>query len=134
MKIFLLFKNFSWPPFVIFSDWIEWQPDEKRRIRILDLLESVRKSTLRKSASSASANQALASHYRSSKSSLTPANEETGRALRLHHSRQHSHSLRNLASPGASSNGSQKYCHQEYPDAKALPDHTFTRYGRVSFS
>eukprot|EP00093_Oithona_nana_P002896 02896.XXX_56681_54357_1 [CDS] Oithona nana genome sequencing. len=36
------------------SDWIEWQPDEKRRIRILDLLESVRKNTLRKSNSSAS--------------------------------------------------------------------------------
>ena len=115
--------------FSLSSDWIEWQPDEKKRIRILDLLESVRKSTLRKSASSASANAAVASNYRASKSSgsLMPANEETGRALRLHHSRQQSHSLRNLASPTNFANGSQKYCHQEYPEAKPLPDQTFTK-------
>ena len=82
------------------SDWIEWQPDEKRRIRILDLLESVRKNTLRKSNSSASTASRRDKHLRSPKTSAAslPANEETGRALRLHHSRQHSHSLRNLSS------------------------------------
>ena len=89
------------------SDWIEWQPDEKKRIRILDLLESVRKTTLRKSASSAGCTSSNAittsglSSIRSPKTSgaSLSANEETGRALRLHHCRQHSHSLRNLSSP-----------------------------------
>lgn len=109
------------------SDWIEWQPDEKRRIRILDLLESVRKSTLRKSVSSASASAAVTS-TRSPKCSASslPANEETGRALRLHHSRQQSHSLRNLSSP--TNNGSQKPIHQLDYDAKIHPDDTFTRW------
>ena len=91
-----------------YSDWIEWQPDEKKRIRILDLLESVRKTTLRKSASSAGCSStnaisvsATTGNIRSPKNSGTSlsANEETGRALRLHHSRHHSHSLRNLSSP-----------------------------------
>ena len=107
----LLFDDF----FLDFScsDWIEWQPDEKRRIRILDLLESVRKTTLRKSASSAGCSSANAisgggtsgssnhHHRRSPKTSgaSLSANEETGRALRYYHSRQHSHSLRNLSSP-----------------------------------
>ena len=100
-SILILLSDFSC------SDWIEWQPDEKKRIRILDLLESVRKTTLRKSASSAGCTSSNAittsglSSIRSPKTSgaSLSANEETGRALRLHHCRQHSHSLRNLSSP-----------------------------------
>ena len=128
--------GFSWPPFFICSDWIEWQPDEKRRIRILDLLESVRKSTLRKSASTASEANAI-TNLRSPKCSVSSlsANEETGRALRLHHTRQHSHSLRNLStSPSHQHHGSQKLYQPSAPqhlqaecDAKLHPNHTFTR-------
>ena len=100
-SILILLSDFSC------SDWIEWQPDEKKRIRILDLLESVRKTTLRKSASSAGCTSSNAittsglSSIRSPKTSgaSLSANEETGRALRLYHCRQHSHSLRNLSSP-----------------------------------
>ena len=103
----------------ICSDWIDWQPDEKRKIRILDLLESVRKTALKRSASSA----ATLRSQRSSSSSL-PANEETGRALRLHHSRQHSHSLRNLSPNHHGSHPKVSKSHQISP-----PDHhyTFTR-------
>jgi len=124
------------------SDWIEWQPDEKKRIRILDLLESVRKTTLRKSASSAGCSStnaisvsATTGNIRSPKNSGTSlsANEETGRALRLHHSRHHSHSLRNLSSPTGSVNGSQKPYqilppnNHDLDGAKIHPDQTFTR-------
>jgi hypothetical protein len=110
-SILILLSDFSC------SDWIEWQPDEKKRIRILDLLESVRKTTLRKSASSAGCTSSNAittsglSSIRSPKTSgaSLSANEETGRALRLHHCRQHSHSLRNLSSPtGLSFNRSSR--------------------------
>jgi hypothetical protein len=31
-----------------FSDWMDWQRNEKKRIRILDLIDSVRKNTTRK--------------------------------------------------------------------------------------
>ena len=117
------------------ADWIEWQPDEKRRIRILDLLESVRKNTLRKSNSSASTSK----HLRSPKTSAAslPANEETGRALRLHHSRQHSHSLRNLSST-PNHHGSHVLTHDHqavataaaskiHPEQQQQQHHTFTR-------
>ena len=114
MAIFVFLITFC---FHFCSDWIDWQPDEKRRIRILDLLESVRKTALKRSASSA----ATLRSQRSSSSSL-PANEETGRALRLHHSRQHSHSLRNLSPNHGSHPKVVSKSHQ-------LPDHhyTFTR-------
>ena len=111
------------------------QPDEKRRIRILDLLESVRKNTLRKSNSSASTSK----HLRSPKTSAAslPANEETGRALRLHHSRQHSHSLRNLSST-PNHHGSHVLTHDHqavataaaskiHPEQQQQQHHTFTR-------
>lgn len=134
LKVFKQLMLVSHVLLFAFSDWIEWQPDEKRRIRILDLIESVRKSTLRKSTSSpATANQVAtvgSGGRRSPKFSATSlsANEETGRALRLHHSRQQSHSLRNLSSPSSNlphAHGSHKQ-HHEY-DAKIHPDHTFTR-------
>ena len=116
---YLFFSYLTFCFSFICSDWIDWQPDEKRKIRILDLLESVRKTALKRSASSA----ATLRSQRSSSSSL-PANEETGRALRLHHSRQHSHSLRNLSPNHHGSHPKVSKSHQISP-----PDHhyTFTR-------
>ena len=130
LKLLVYLKSLLFKPFCCSSDWIEWQPDEKRRIRILDLLESVRKNTLRKSNSTASCRRDK--HLRSPKTSAAslPANEETGRALRLHHSRQHSHSLRNLSST-PNHHGSHVLTHDHKAvteQSKIHPEHhTFTR-------
>jgi hypothetical protein len=42
----------------IFSEWLDWQRDEKKRIRIVDLIDSVRKNAIRKPVGSSGINPA----------------------------------------------------------------------------
>ena len=118
--------------FLFSSDWVLDQPDEKRQIRILALLESVRLCTMRKPASIISLNGNMRSSETSAKlgnkfnNAMSDSNDRYGVACVYQNRNEDNANNNSAATTTRRKYRQQKETFEEHVVSK-LPEKSFTR-------